>query len=137
MQVERKPVDVPTPASRSGQLSLTWTQRLSYIAAALFTVASAGTNLLYGLAKGTDLATSLVWGAVSIGVSIVFALSFPGIIAASQRREWAQAAVISVALALSGAYSVSAALGSASGGRTVATATEKANIDASARAQLA
>ena len=76
-------------------------------------------------------------GAVSIGVSIVFALSFPGIISATQRREWAQAVIISIALALSGTYSVAAALGSASGGRAAATASEKANADTRAKAQTA
>ncbi len=129
---------IPTSTAKSPvQQRLTWPQKLAYTAAGLFTVASGGTNLIYGLAKGTDPATSLVWGAVSVGVSIIFSLSFPGIISASQRREWAQAVVITVALALSGAYSLSAALGSASGGRAAATATEQASTDTRAKAQSA
>ena len=57
----------------------TWPARLSFIAAGLFTMASGGTNLIYGWSKGTDTGSSLVWAAVSIGVSIIFALSWPAL----------------------------------------------------------
>jgi hypothetical protein len=111
--------------SLSTRASSSWQARTCYLAAALFTMASGGTNLIYGLSRGTDLASSLVWGEVSVGVSIIFALAFPGLISATQRREWAQAVIITVAL------------GSASGGRAAATATEQANTDARAKAQAA
>src|SRR5262249_10967523 len=80
---------------------------------------------------------SAVWGAVSVAVSIVFALSWPAFIKAVQRRQWTLAPMVLAALILTGAYSVTAALGSASGGRTNAAALETATTDARARAQAA
>ena len=90
-----------------------WPKRLAYLAALLFVIASSTTNLLYGLAKGTDLATSLVWASVAIATSIIFSLSWPALLAAIDQRQWARCVMVAVALMLSGAYSVSAALGSA------------------------
>src|SRR5262249_4409395 len=80
---------------------------------------------------------SAVWGAVSVAVSIVFALSWPAFIKSVQRRQWVLAPMVLAALILTGAYSVTAALGSASGGRTNAAALETATTDARARAQAA
>jgi hypothetical protein len=114
-----------------------WPARLAYIAAALFTAASGGTNVIYGWNKGADLSSSLVWSAVSVGVSIVFALSWPALLRNVDARQWSRTAVALVAMLVTGAYSVSAALGSAMGGRTNAAATETAISDARARAQAA
>ncbi len=57
-----------------------WPARCAYLSASIFTVASGGTNLIYGWQKGTDLAGSLVWAGVSTGVAIIFALSWPATI---------------------------------------------------------
>ena len=76
----------------------TWPARLSYMAAGLFTFASAGTNLIYGWSKGTDTASSLVWAAVSLAVSAVFALSWPAFIISLDRKQWSRAAMALVAL---------------------------------------
>lgn len=114
-----------------------WPSRLAYTAALTFTLASTGTNLLYGWAKGTDLGTSLVWAAVSAGVSIVFALSWPALLSSLDQRQWSRAAMVLVAMALTGTYSVTAALGSAMGGRTTASLEEKAIGDDRAKAQAA
>ena len=73
----------PTPAGT------VWPVRLAYCAAAIFTLASAGTNLHYGISKRADAASSAVWGAVSLAVSIVFALSWPALIRAVQHSQWA------------------------------------------------
>jgi hypothetical protein len=59
----------PTP------VGAVWPARLAYCAAAIFTLASAGTNLHYSISTGADAASSAMWGAVSVAVSIVFALS--------------------------------------------------------------
>jgi hypothetical protein len=99
--------------------------RCAYAAASLFSVASGITNLLYGIAKGTDFGTSLVWGAVSIAVSIDFALSWPAVLIPADRKRWSRAMMAFVALLLTGTYSVSAALGSAMGGRASAAIEEK------------
>jgi hypothetical protein len=96
----------PTPAGAA------WPARLAYCAAAIFTLASAGTNLHYGISKGADAASSAVWGAVSVAVSIVFALSWPALIRAVERRQWTLVPMAFAALMLTGAYSVTAALGS-------------------------
>jgi hypothetical protein len=45
----------PTPAG------VAWPARLAYCAAAIFTLASAGANLSYGISKGGDAASSAVW----------------------------------------------------------------------------
>ena len=103
----------PHARQQSQHQSQEWPKRLAFLAALLFVIASSTTNLLYGLAKGTDLATSLVWAAVAIATSIVFSLSWPALLAAIDQRQWARCAMVAVALLLSGAYSVSAALGSA------------------------
>jgi hypothetical protein len=114
-----------------------WPAQLAYVAAALFTLASGGTNLIYGWSKGTDTATSLVWAAVSVGVSIIFALSWPALIISLDRRQWARAVLVLIALLVTGTYSVSAALGSAMGGRANAAIEEKDTKDRKAKAQAA
>jgi hypothetical protein len=114
-----------------------WPSGLAYAAALLFCLASAGTNLVYGWNKGTDLPSSLIWSAVSVAVSIVFALSWPAVIGSLERGRWSRASMALVALVLTGTYSVAAALGSASGGRTQATALELAATSARDRAQAA
>ena len=92
-----------------------------YAAALIFTAASGTTNLLYGWDKGTDFGSSLVWATVSLGVSIVFSLSWPAFIRATDDKQNVRAFIILVGLILTGTYSVSAALGSAYGGRVQAS----------------
>ncbi|KAB2919960.1 MAG: winged helix-turn-helix domain-containing protein [Hyphomicrobiaceae bacterium] len=114
-----------------------WQERTCYAAAALFSLASGGTNFIYGWTKGTDTASSLVWASVSVGVSIIFALSWPAFIVSLDRRQWARALMVLVALVVTGIYSVSAALGSAMGGRANAAATETATTGARQKSQAA
>jgi hypothetical protein len=117
----------PTPPLR--QQTRSWAQTLAYFAAALFAVASGATNLLYGLAKGTDVGTSLVWAAVSVATSIVFLLAWPALLLALEQRKASRIVAMLFALLLSGSYSVTAALGSASGGRTNAAIAEQTITD--------
>lgn len=119
------------PASSSSR----WPARAAYVAAAIFTLASGGTNLIYGWQKGADLAGSVVWAGVSLGAAIIFALSWPATIKSLEARRWSAAAMSIVALLLAGSYSVTAALGSASGGRANAAATETAMMEARSKAQ--
>jgi hypothetical protein len=121
----------------SMRAATSWQARTCYAAAALFTLASGGTNFIYGISKGTDAASSTVWAAVSVGVSIIFALSWPAFILSLDRKQWARAAMVLVALVVTGTYSVVAALGSASGGRMNAVATELATTGTRQRAQAA
>ena len=109
-----------------------WPARVAYFSAAIFIGASGSVNLLYGLAKGTDPASSAVWGAVSVAASITFALSWPALI---RSRSLSGAIVAIVALLLSGGYSISAALGSAGAGRMDAAAQEKDSTGTRKRAQ--
>ena len=122
-----------TPTTAAG----VWPARLCYAAAAIFSAASGGTNLIYGWNKGVDLPTSLVWAGVSVAVSIIFALSWPAFVLSLDRKQWARAAMVFVALVVIGTYSVVAALGSASGGRMNAAATELATTGARLRAEAA
>lgn len=114
-----------------------WPARAAFVAAGIFVSASAGINLQYGWAKGSDPITSAIWAAVAGAVAIVFTLSWAATIRAVESRRWATAVMCIAALVLSGAYSISAALGSASGGRTNAAALETASSGARARAQAA
>ncbi len=112
-----------------------WPVRFAFFASAIFLSASGATNLIYGWQRGIDLPSSLVWAGVSVGVSILFALSWPALLKSVDARRWARAAMISLGLVLSGGYSISAALGSASGGRANAAALESAAVSDRARAQ--
>jgi hypothetical protein len=121
----------PTPAGAA------WPARLAFCAAVIFTLASTGTNLIYGISKGADTASSAVWAAVSVAVSIVFALSWPAFLQCLDRREWARAMMVLAALIVTGSYSVTAALGSVMGGRANAAIEEKDLADKRAKAQTA
>ena len=114
-----------------------WPARLAYCAAGIFISASGGTNIAYGWAKGSDPITSTIWAAVAGGVAIVFALSWPALIRSVEARRWSAAVMALAALLLAGGYSVTAALGSAAGGRMQAAATETAVTSTRDRAQAA
>jgi hypothetical protein len=114
-----------------------WPARAAYFSAAIFIATSATTNIVYGWNKGDSLVTSLVWAGVSGAVAIVFALAWPALIRSVDAKRWSAALISLVALLLAGAYSVSAALGSAAGGRANAAATETATADARTKAQAA
>jgi hypothetical protein len=114
-----------------------WPSRAAYLAASVFIAASGATNIAYGWQKGSDLVTSLVWAGVSAGVAIIFALSWPAMIKSLDGKRYSAALIALVAMLLSGAYSVTAALGSAAGGRMNAAASETATTDARAKAQAA
>lgn len=45
-----------------------WPSGLAYTAALIFTLASAGTNLVYGWQKGSDVPSSVIWATVSAAV---------------------------------------------------------------------
>ena len=119
---------MPIPCTRASR----WPRLFANSAAAIFIAASGTTNIVYGFGKGDSLATSLVWAAGA--VAIVLALSWPALIRSVDAKRWSAAAISLVALMLSGAYSVTAALGSAAGGRANAAAIEVATADARARA---
>jgi hypothetical protein len=114
-----------------------WPARAAYFSASIFTAASTGTNVIYGWHKGVDTASSLVWASVALAVAVVFALSWPALMRCIEARCWSVALVSFIALVLAGAYSVTAALGSASGGRANASSVETATIDARTKAQTA
>jgi hypothetical protein len=110
---------------------------LAYFAAAIFTVASASLNCAYGWSKGGGLPSSAIWASVAVAASIVLALSFPALLGSIERRKWPHAFLSLCALLVTGGYSVSAALGSASGGRNDASNFEQAATGARARVQAA
>lgn len=111
-----------------------WPARAAYVAAALFIGASGAINVTYGWQKGSDLPGQITWAAVAAAVAIMLALAWPALIRSLENRRWAAAGVALVALVLAGAYSVSAALGSAAGGRTNAETAETDTTKARKRA---
>jgi hypothetical protein len=84
---------------------------------------------------GDDWALAGTWGGVAIAASLVTALAFPAVLRALEDRKWSRAAMATMALTLCGSYSVSAALGSASGSRINAARTEQSDQGSRARAQ--
>lgn len=110
---------------------------LAITAAVIFTLASAATNLFYGIGKGTDLPSSTVWGSVAVAASIGLALAPSAFLLSLSSKRYTAAVVALLAVLIFGAYSVTAALGSASGGR-MSAATEAGEIgNARARHQAA
>ena len=114
-----------------------WPAGTAYFSAAIFIGASGATNVTYGFSKGDSLDTSLVWAGLAGAVALVFALAWPALIRSVDAKRWSTALISLVALLLAGTYSVTAALGSASGGRANAAATETATTDARIKAQAA
>jgi len=114
-----------------------WPARAAYFSAGIFTGASGAINVSYGWQKGSDLASSLTWAAVAAAVAVVFALSWPALIRSLEARRWSAALMALVALVLAGTYSVTAALGSAAGGRANAATHETATTDVRTKAQAA
>lgn len=111
---------------------------LAYSASAVFVLASAGLNCSYGWQRGgDDLLSSLVWAAVAIACSITLSLSFAAVIASFDRKRADLALLAASAMVVTGAYSISAALGSAAGGRANAASIEHAFSGARERANAA
>jgi hypothetical protein len=110
---------------------------LAYISAGIFASASGALNVVYGWNKGTDLPSSITWAAVAAAVAIIFSLSWPALIRSLEARRWSAATMTLAALLLSGAYSVTAALGSAAGGRTDSATIETETTAGRNRAQAA
>jgi hypothetical protein len=121
----------------SGNAANPWPARAAYVAATIFIGASGTINVTYGWQKGTDLASSLTWAAVSAAVATVFALAWPALIRSLDDRRWLAALIAGAALILGGSYSITAALGSAAGSRYNAASTEQSATDARKRAQAA
>lgn len=69
-------MSIPTTSGR-------WSSGLAYAAALIFTIASAGTNLVYGWQKGLTFPA----GGPPSAVTIVFALSWPAVIGSVERRN--------------------------------------------------
>jgi hypothetical protein len=115
-----------------------WPARAAWLSATIFLCASGAINLQYGYVKGGgELVSGTIWAAVAGAVAIVFALSWPALIRSLEARRWSAGIMALAALLLAGSYSVTAALGSAAGGRMNASATETATADTRQRAQAA
>lgn len=114
-----------------------WPRNFAFAAAVVLSGASGSINVQYGFSKGDTLAGSLTWAAVAGAVAVILALSVPALIRSIEARRWSAALMAGLALLLSATFSITAALGSASGARTNAASAELATTDARARAQAA
>ncbi len=92
----------------------------AFMAGGTFTLASAATNLTYAVAKSDALATQITWGAVAVATSVGLALAPAAVVTCLSQRKYGPSSLALAATVLFGAYSVTAALGSATGGRLVA-----------------
>ena len=92
---------------------------LAILAGAVFALASAATNLSYAVTKADTLAGQITWGAVAVAASIALALAPSALVQCLSQRRFGAATVALGAILIFGGYSVTAALGSATGGRLV------------------
>ncbi len=83
-------------------------------------MASAATNLTYAVSRSDALSQQIIWGAVAVAASVALALAPSAIVACLSARRYGAATLALTAGLIFGAYSVTAALGSATGGRLVA-----------------
>ena len=124
-------MSIPTTAASP------WPRNFAYAAASVFLAASTILNTSYGWAKGDTIATSLVWAGIAAATAVVFTLTWPATVRALHNRDWSGAVMAVVGLVLFGSYNVTAAIGSAAGGRANASNAETATVDARKRAQSA
>lgn len=110
-------------ATQDGGASTTSLHKaLAYVAGGVFTLASAATNLTYAIAKADALAPQIIWGAVAVAASLALALAPSAFVASLGARRFGAAILSALAALIFGVYSITAALGSATGGRLVADA---------------
>lgn len=88
---------------------------LAYLAGCIFTLASAATNLTYAIARADTLPPQIIWGSVAVAASVALALAPSAIVTSLGARRYGAASLALVAALIFGAYSVTAALGSATG----------------------
>ena len=92
---------------------------LAIMAGSTFAVASAATNLTYAIARADGLAQQITWGSVAVAASVALALAPSAVVSCLSQRKPMAAALAMTAVLMFGAYSVTAALGAATGGRMV------------------
>lgn len=116
------PPQQPIAGTRKQNFRLpTLPQAAAILAGLTFTAASAATNLTYAIAKTAVPHEQAIWGAVAVAASVVLALSPSGFIKSARNREIGAAITCLIAALIFGTFSVVAALGSATGGRMVAS----------------
>ena len=101
-------------------LSTRAARALACAAGTMFALASAATNVSYALGRAATLPEQTVWAAVALAASIGLAIAPSAILAALRARRYGAALLAVLALLVFGAYSITAALGAATGGRLVA-----------------
>jgi hypothetical protein len=115
----------------------TWQAKIAFACTVLFSLASIGTNAVYGWNKGDTLPSSIIWAALAIAVGATLLLSTAALFKALAAKTYAQAAFIALGLLLCGTYSIVAATGSATGQRLNASLIEDATSTARSDAQKA
>ena len=93
---------------------------LAYAAGTIFALSSAATNLSYAVTRVEGIPQQIIWGAVAVAASVALALAPSAIVSSLSQRRYGAAILSLVAMLTFGGYSVTAALGSATGGRLVA-----------------
>jgi hypothetical protein len=96
-------------------------QLAAVTAGAVFTIASAATNFTYATAKfQADPTQQAIWGGVAVAASIILAIAPSAFVHSMKARSWGGVGASLLAVLIFGGYSVTAALGSATGWRMVA-----------------
>ena len=96
---------------------------------------SATTNYQFAVANTDDHVLGTAWALLAVAASLLAALSFPGLAWAIERRQYSRLLPCVLGIVLCGGYSLSCALGAASGVRTDATTIEQDLSGKRARAQ--
>ena len=92
-------------------------QALAILAGSTFALASAATNLSYAVSRADGLPSQVTWGAVAVAASVALAIAPAVVVQSLAQRKLGMASIAMSAVVLFGSYSVSAALGAATGGR--------------------
>lgn len=108
---------------------------LAVLAGIALLAASASTNAIYGWGKSDFLPQQITWAVVSIAASVILALCPTAILKAIRARSLAGGAVAVIALALTGSYSFTAAIGASAGQRMASQASQTSDDGTRARLQ--
>lgn len=104
-------------------------------AGTIFTLASAATNLIYGISKSPELPAQIVWGSVAVAASLALAVTPAALMRAAAIRSTTGVVFSLAALLLFGSFSLSGALGSAFGSRVTSHAVQTTKDGTRARLQ--
>ncbi|MFT3732854.1 MAG: hypothetical protein QM780_15775 [Hyphomicrobium sp.] len=130
--------NLPDTINRLDRYKHTPWSALALTAGLTLGLASASTNVLYGWHRyDGDIGYQLTWAAVSVAASAILALGPTALLKSIKARSLAGSIVASIAIALTGSYSLTAAIGASAGQRLSAQVSQTDTGGTRARLQTA